>query len=251
MIPPGVPRIPTRYRIGPDFPGGEFPVGCPVSFEHGGVRRIARVTSLALRAASVSDREGQAWSVPYALLRRDADAPPPRCSLAEADRMGRELLCRHTVSGELERGWEFGFDLAKVRAGVCRPAERRIEVSVSYCLRAGREAVEKTILHEIAHAIVGIGHGHDEVWKRTAVRIGAGPEACHDTEHTLPKWVGACGCDRRWTRHRLSRRLRRALCAKCREPIAWEVNTEGVSEEEDDDEAAASAGPPSPGAPPC
>ena len=205
------------------------------------------MTSLALRAASVADREGQAWSVPYHLLRRADDAPPPRCSLAEADRAGREFLQRHTESGELEPGWEFGFDLAKVRAGVCRPAERRIEVSVSYCLRAGREAVEKTILHEIAHAIVGIGHGHDEVWRRTAVRIGAGPEACHDTEHTLPKWVGACGCDKRWTRHRLSRRLRRALCAKCREPIAWEFNTEGVSGED----AAVAGESPQPGAPPC
>ena len=248
MLPPGVPRLPTRYLIGPDFPGGEFPVGCPVSFEHRGVRRAAKVTSLALRGASVADREGQAWSVPYSLLQRAPGAPPPRCSLEEADRAGRDLLRRHTASGELAPGWEFGFDLAKVRAGVCRPSERRIEISVSYCLRAGREAVEKTILHEIAHAIVGIDHGHDEVWKRTAVRIGAGPEACHDTEHTRPKWVGACGCDRRWTRHRLSRRLRYAHCAKCRKPIAWEFNAEGVSEE---DGAGPAEPPPPGGSPPC
>lgn len=32
--------------------------------------------------------------------------------------------------------------------------------------------IENTILHEIAHAIVGASHHHDKVWKDCAQRIG-------------------------------------------------------------------------------
>lgn len=34
------------------------------------------------------------------------------------------------------------------------------------------EEIENTILHEIAHAIVGVGHGHRLKWQEKAIELG-------------------------------------------------------------------------------
>lgn len=217
----------SRTLLGPDFPGGGFPIGSPVSFGHRGRTYRGEVTGLQQGAATVVDADRCIWEVPYSLLRRDANAPEPRCSLEEVARLGGELIRRHTETGGLTPGWEFGFNLDRARAGVCRFEERRIEVSVSFCHRAGPEKVEKTILHEIAHAIVGLEHNHDAVWNEINLRIGGDPGSCHDVDHTPPRWVGRCGCGNRWQRHRLARGLRRAICTKCRGAIRWERHVGG------------------------
>src|ERR1043165_1542758 len=38
--------------------------------------------------------------------------------------------------------------------------------------------VKDTINHEVAHALVGPGHGHDFTWKDKAIQLGATPTAC-------------------------------------------------------------------------
>lgn len=37
-----------------------------------------------------------------------------------------------------------------------------------------------TVRHEIAHVIVGLGHGHDEVWREMALRLGCNGKQFHD-----------------------------------------------------------------------
>ena len=217
----------SRTLLGPDFPGGGFPIGSPVSFDHGDRTRRGEVTALLLRTAKVQEAGGDRWLVSYGLLRREEGAPEPRCSLAEAHRLGHELIRRHAETGELTPGWEFGFNLNAARGGVCRYEERRIELSVSYCHRALPRQVEETILHEIAHAIVGFEHKHRAVFKEVCLRIGGDPSPCHDVEHTPPRWMGLCGCGNRFPRHRLSRRTRRGICPKCRGAIRWERHVGG------------------------
>lgn len=217
----------TRPLLGPEFPGGGFPIGSPVSFGHRGRTYRGEVTGLQPRAATVVDADRSEWDVPYSLLRRDTNAPEPRCSLEDAARLGRELIRRHTETGELTPGWEFGFNLDRARGGVCRYEERRIELSVSYCHRALPQQVAETILHEIAHAIVGFEHKHRAVFKEVCLRIGGDPSPCHDVEHTPPRWMGRCGCGNRFLRHRLSRRTRNGMCPKCRGAIRWERHVGG------------------------
>ena len=57
-------------------------------------------------------------------------------------------------------------------------------------------AVENTILHEIAHALVGRGHGHDYVWRSKALEIGCDGERCHshekDIENVRYKYLATC-----------------------------------------------------------
>ena len=219
----------TRPLLGPDFPGGRFPIGSPVSFEHRGATHGGEVTALQERTATVVDTGRSEWTVPYSLLRRDPGAPEPRVSLAEADRIGRNLIRHHTEAGELQPGWEFGFDLAEVRAATCRFSQRQITLSVTYCTDKdiSPDKIRITILHEITHAIVGYDHHHDAIWKATNLRLGGDGKRCHEVEHTPPRWVGLCGCGNHWQRHRLSRRARTGVCPKCRGRIRWQRHVGG------------------------
>lgn len=130
--------------------------------------------------------------------------------LAEAARLGRALLDEHGL-----HDWELVFDRAKRRAGICRESERRIGLSAPLTQVHSDADVRDTILHEIAHALVGARHGHDRVWKATARRIGCSGERLisADTPGVDGAWVGVCQAGHRVTRHR--RPTRPMACATC------------------------------------
>ena len=231
---PGVPRAPSRPRlprsrrvVTADFPGNACPVGSRVGFTARRQQLSGVVAELQHARAVVAASDGARWKVPYALLTVDERVPERECTLAEVEALAHELLARHVVESGLDADWSFGFDLATSRGGVCRPAEKRVGLSVSYCHRATRAEIADTLLHEIAHAIVGVRHQHDAVWQAKAREIGCTAERCHDVNHTPARWVGACGCGKRWLRQRLSRHLRRgARCARCDGEITWRRNTD-------------------------
>lgn len=54
--------------------------------------------------------------------------------------------------------------------------------------------VTNTILHEIAHAIVGAKHGHDRVWRAKALEIGCDGQRCSDGSNIKMdyKYLGTC-----------------------------------------------------------
>lgn len=160
-------------------------------------------------------------------LREHPDERPPASPLAEAKALATRLMARHGLAD-----WAFGFNSNKRRAGVCRyPARRRpgrIELSKHYVLRNPGHDVLDTILHEIAHALVGHGHGHDEVWRAKCVEVGARPERCYGEEIEMPKgrWRATCGgCGREHDRHRRPKRLTGWHCRTCgaeRGALRWE-----------------------------
>ena len=119
----------------------------------------------AARAVVLAGDEGR-WQVPYRLLEIVERVPERECTLADVESLARRLFARHQAQSGLGTQWTFGFDLSTTRAGVCRYRDKRIDLSVSYCLRATRADVENTLLHEIAHAIVGAEHGHNAAWQR-------------------------------------------------------------------------------------
>ena len=211
-----------------DFAGAASPVGSIILFRGAGGKALTgRVTRLRLRRADVVAEDGNEWEVPYPAILEVIGGPAPECSLEEVQRLAERRLAQHLADGSLRARWTFGFDLATTRAGVCRYRERRIDLSVSYCLAATRAEIEDTILHEIAHAIVGPQHNHDAVWKAKAREIGCQGERCHRVQHSIPKWVGECGCGQQWFRQTLQRRMAsNRICAKCRGAITWRRNTD-------------------------
>ncbi len=132
--------------------------------------------------------------------------------LQEAKEIGVRLISLHGLDT-----WSFRFNKNKRRLGVCKQDERLIELSEFYVQRNTQEHVLDTILHEIAHAMVGTHHGHDDTWKAMCLRIGASPSSCSSTA-VMPEgyWQAKCpGCISVFTRHRRPRRLRGRYCVAC------------------------------------
>ena len=220
-----MPRRPSS-EITPDFPGAACPVDSIIIFTGGGGSELrGQVLRLHRQRVDAAGEDSVEYVVPYSAIISVEQTPPVECSLRDSQALAARLLAKHQTSGELAADWTFGFDLSTSRAAVCRYDARRIELSVSFSLRASRPEIEDAVLHEIAHAIVGVQHNHDAVWIAKARQLGCTAQRCHDVEHSVPRWVGRCACDAKWFRQRLNRKLtRNRLCARCRNNIRWRRN---------------------------
>lgn len=127
-----------------------------------------------------------------------------------ARRLATGLMRRHGLTG-----WKLVFDNAKTRAGICRAVPREIGLSRVLTELYSENEVRETVLHEIAHALVGPAHGHDAVWRAKAVQIGCSAERCVSPEAPrLPgPWVGVCPAGHHTTRHRQPTRVQ--SCGQC------------------------------------
>ncbi len=123
--------------------------------------------------------------------------------------MARRLMADHEL-----HGWTVVADRAKTRAGVCRFGKRQIGLSRPLTELHSEEEVRDTILHEIAHALVGPEHGHDRVWRAKARAIGSSGERCVslDAPRVVGDWVGTCPAGHTSTRHRAPQRV--ATCSR-------------------------------------
>lgn len=139
--------------------------------------------------------------------------------------LARRLMTEHQL-----HGWTVVADRAKTRAGVCRFATRQIGLSRPLTELHSEEEVRDTILHEIAHALVGPDHGHDRVWRAKAREIGSSGERCLSSAAPLVRgaWEGTCSAGHRSTRHKAPTRV--MTCGRCsrrfdvRHLIRWTYN---------------------------
>ena len=118
--------------------------------------------------------------------------------------------------------WSFRFDHAKSRAGLCIYNKKIISLSSHFAKVATLKEIRNTLLHEIAHALVGHCHGHDYVWKSKAFEIGCNAKRCYNKQFFKPKWIVLCpnGCFK-ITRHRKNKRL---ICKSCRAAVNYVQN---------------------------
>lgn len=129
--------------------------------------------------------------------------------LAEARRLAAALMTQHGLTD-----WRFTFDNARARFGVCRPDRREIGLSRRLTALSTEDEVRNTLLHEIAHALVGPGHGHDEVWRATALAIGCDGKRTDDLpEGAEGPWEGRCPVGHVTHQHRRPTRVR--SCGRC------------------------------------
>jgi len=87
--------------------------------------------------------------------------------------------------------WTFQFDARPVRRfGRCSYGLETISLSIKP-IEAGRswKNTRNTLLHEIAHALVGRGHGHDMVWRAKAIEIGCDGKTHSDAELSDPSKI--------------------------------------------------------------
>jgi predicted SprT family Zn-dependent metalloprotease len=133
-----------------------------------------------------------------------------RVDLEDARTLALGLMSQHRLTG-----WRLVFDNAKTRAGVCRSDRKEIGLSRALTRLHSQAQVTDTLLHEIAHALVGSRHGHDRVWRTTALSIGSSGARCvpEDAPRVDGAWVGVCPAGHRRTAHRSPRRVR--SCRQC------------------------------------
>lgn len=124
--------------------------------------------------------------------------------------MARGLMDEHGLAD-----WALEFDRAKRRAGICRYADRTIGLSRHLTLLHTRSQVRDTVLHEIAHALVGPRAGHGPRWQRQARALGASPHRCLPADAAVipGSWVGTCPQGHTVDRHRRPSRV--LSCRRC------------------------------------
>lgn len=115
--------------------------------------------------------------------------------------------------------WSFKIDKAKRRLGSCQYYSKTITLSV-HLLKLPQEEIIQTLLHEIAHALVGPRAGHGPRWKKQALAIGCNAErASKLTLVEAPtRRIGCSRCTYNFSikRFRLPRWVtRRHRCPQC------------------------------------
>lgn len=112
-------------------------------------------------------------------------------NLKDAQQLALTLMNEHGLTAQ---GWTFEFDRAKRRYGQCNYNKRVISLSDVLTHRETNDSrVKNTILHEIAHALVGPFHGHNHVWRTRARAIGCTAERCSSGGARLERpYIGTC-----------------------------------------------------------
>jgi predicted SprT family Zn-dependent metalloprotease len=131
--------------------------------------------------------------------------------LAAVERVATRALADFGLSG-----WSVGFNRRKRALGMCFYGRQAVELSVHLVERNGVDEVLDTLLHEIAHALVGPGHGHDAIWQRRCAEIGARPTRCGHADMPEGRWQARCPlCGTAFHRHRRPKRRQGWFCRSC------------------------------------
>ncbi len=140
-------------------------------------------------------------------------------NLLEAKLLAIDLMEKHNL---LDEGWYFEFNNRKRSAGICNYDKQSIELSKPLTELANEADTKDTILHEIAHALVGRGHHHDHVWQRKAREIGCNGDRCYSMKNKpsveiafqmVAKYKGICAGKHDHFRNRLPKR--NVSCSLC------------------------------------
>ena len=141
--------------------------------------------------------------------------------LSDVRSLGNQLMNQH---GLIQRGWILQFDNAVRRFGECRYRSRIISLSKPLCSLNDEARVKDTILHEIAHALVGPGHGHNHVWKAKCREIGAKPQRCYSTNDTNTptlRYVAECeACGKEHQKAKQPQPSSKYAC-RCQRHLPW------------------------------
>jgi predicted SprT family Zn-dependent metalloprotease len=145
-------------------------------------------------------------------------------NLLDAQRLANALMVKHDL---IIKGWRFEFDNAKKRFGACHYGTKRITLSKVLVELNSEVEVKDTILHEIAHALVGYRHGHNSIWRQKALEIGCNGNRCYSSKEVVTpklKYQAVCGgCGKTYQKSRMTAKALRCKSAcRCQSNISWD-----------------------------
>lgn len=109
--------------------------------------------------------------------------------LKDAQALADRLLRAH---GLWDAGWHFNWDRARKRGGKCEHTFKRITMSIYLVPLWSEDEVRATLMHEIAHALVGPGQGHGPAWRSKMRELGEAPVARHNNTVLPSRWGAQC-----------------------------------------------------------
>jgi hypothetical protein len=123
------------------------------------------------KTRQVAPKQSTTSSAEKEAARSSADKRIRDMELPKVTKLGQRLLKLHGL-----KGWMFDADLnSATLEAVCDYTKKHISINLLLLIKKFRtdDDIRSVILHEIAHALVGYAHGHDEVWEEKAVAIGS------------------------------------------------------------------------------
>ncbi len=147
--------------------------------------------------------------------------------LDDAATMARNLMNQHGLQ-HVPFGWtrktrQFGVCLFARSSGF-EPYTAKMICLSSVLVQANTdEHVRDTILHEIAHALVGPQAGHGYTWQSKARELGCDPSPrCGANVKMAPgKYFATCPCGRSHEAYRMPTRAK--VCRDCRAKLVYQA----------------------------
>ena len=198
--------------------------GDAVQFVFRGQKLHGLVSRLGPKYARITVSNGDPYRVPYQLIQPLGARKNYSDQEQGALKKCHKLLCKHGLND-----WSACLDDSISRAGACKYSARQISLARLFIRKASEQEIRDTILHEIAHALAGIEHHHDAVWRKIAKEIGCTAQRCHDIVFSPPRWIVQCpnGC----FANTRNRRIRGVICKKCRQPPTFIPWTDALAQE--------------------
>lgn len=136
--------------------------------------------------------------------------------LHDAQKLARKLMDSNGL-----QDWALAFDTGTRRFGACWYTQRKITLSKELVRINHHDAVKATILHEIAHALMGRGHHHNAIWKQKCLELGGDGKATYssDDKIILQKYKATCDCTTHYTNRR-----KQGTCISCGVRVVWTKN---------------------------
>jgi len=93
-----------------------------------------------------------------------------------------EDLATDLISQWLTDDWQFKWDHAKTRFGLCNYARKTIQLSKKLAPFLNDKEIVDVIIHEIAHALAGHKNSHNHIWKQQVIKLGGQPSRTKHVE---------------------------------------------------------------------
>lgn len=136
-------------------------------------------------------------------------------------KQAREIMDIHGL-----QSWRLVMDNAKRRLGCCKYNRKIITLSQRHIETSQEVDIIDTVLHEVAHALVGPNNGHNSAWRAMCVKIGAKPKVCKsvsDNFHDDAPFVAECKpCKNKWERYKRPPVNASYRCPRCKTPVFFE-----------------------------
>jgi predicted SprT family Zn-dependent metalloprotease len=187
-----------------------------VSFIYKNEKIYGKIIQMNPKTALVYTEKFGQFRISYPLLKTEEKIDASK-KIQKAYAIAAQFIKKHNL---LE--WDFLVDFAKSRAGVCDYKKKEIRLSHEFILMSTDEEIKDTILHEIAHALVGKEHNHNKVWQKKAREIGSNAKRTIKKKYSNPKYTVTC--ENNCFHATRERKRHHVKCGKCGGKIIYKVS---------------------------